>query len=432
MRVLIAPFPVLSHITSVVPIAWALQNAGHQILVTVQPGVVDTVTGHGLVAAAHGTDLDLAGMAQASPTQEHHEIDALARGVVDSLRIGDDDPVVRGSIEHLVVPGMAVFLGGAAGRDLVAAVADLCRRWRPDLVLWDSGYFPAGAAAHAAGIPNVRLLWGRDWFGFLRRRLRELRADDAGVPDLLADWLRPVLAGSGIAFAEEILLGDATIDPQPEILRLPADVDYLPVRWTPYTGPGPVPPWVHRDAPGPRICVSLGLSYREYLSDADLAVTDVLLRLAGLGAEVVATVDARQVPPDVELPPNVRLVDFVPLSDLLGTCSAVVHHGGTGTWAAALAHEVPQVVVSRPQIDYPAFGELVESAGAGLHITAGGDAGSVADAVTAATARVLGEPSFAEGAAALRAAVSSAPSPAELAESLAVVAGSRSAAGRAV
>jgi len=36
------------------------------------------------------------------------------------------------------------------------------------------------------------------------------------------------------------------------------------------------------------------------------------------------------------VPGNVRLVEFVPLNALLPTCSAVIHHGGPQTVAAAL------------------------------------------------------------------------------------------------
>jgi hypothetical protein len=47
----------------------------------------------------------------------------------------------------------------------------------------------------------------------------------------------------------------------------------------------------------------------------------------------------------------VRVVDFVPLNALLPTCSAVVHHGGSGTFAAVLEHGVPQLII--PQLIIP-------------------------------------------------------------------------------
>lgn len=45
------------------------------------------------------------------------------------------------------------------------------------------------------------------------------------------------------------------------------------------------------------------------------------------------------------LPPTVRHFAFVPLQSLLPECSAIVHHGGVGTTAKALAAGVPQLVL---------------------------------------------------------------------------------------
>jgi rhamnosyltransferase subunit B len=46
------------------------------------------------------------------------------------------------------------------------------------------------------------------------------------------------------------------------------------------------------------------------------------------------------------LPSHVRHVEYLPLSRILPHAAALVHHGGIGTAAAALAHAVPQVVAS--------------------------------------------------------------------------------------
>ncbi|MCO6046714.1 glycosyltransferase [Aeoliella sp. ICT_H6.2] len=51
---------------------------------------------------------------------------------------------------------------------------------------------------------------------------------------------------------------------------------------------------------------------------------------------------AGQVPND--LPPGVKHVEFVPLSRLLPSCAAFVHHGGIGSCSQGLAAGVPQLV----------------------------------------------------------------------------------------
>jgi len=46
-----------------------------------------------------------------------------------------------------------------------------------------------------------------------------------------------------------------------------------------------------------------------------------------------------------ELPSNVRHFEFVPLQSLLPSVAAIVHHGGIGTTAKALAAGIPQLVI---------------------------------------------------------------------------------------
>jgi rhamnosyltransferase subunit B len=64
----------------------------------------------------------------------------------------------------------------------------------------------------------------------------------------------------------------------------------------------------------------------------------------GLGARgLLLTKHADQLPAD--LPPTVRHVPYAPFQRLFPRCAAVVHHGGVGTVAKALAAGVPQLVV---------------------------------------------------------------------------------------
>ncbi|HWG45728.1 MAG TPA: nucleotide disphospho-sugar-binding domain-containing protein [Gemmataceae bacterium] len=65
-------------------------------------------------------------------------------------------------------------------------------------------------------------------------------------------------------------------------------------------------------------------------------------RLLGRRA-VFLTAHREQLPPS--LPPSVRHFDFIPLSTLLPHAAAIVHHGGIGTIAQALAAGVPQLTV---------------------------------------------------------------------------------------
>ncbi|MFD8237383.1 nucleotide disphospho-sugar-binding domain-containing protein, partial [Streptomyces sp. NPDC059696] len=70
----------------------------------------------------------------------------------------------------------------------------------------------------------------------------------------------------------------------------------------------------------------------------------LLEAVAELDIEVIATLNDNQLAESGPLPDNVHTLDYVPLDQLLPTCSAVIHHGSTGTFAAASAAGLPQVV----------------------------------------------------------------------------------------
>src|SRR5262249_33834850 len=71
------------------------------------------------------------------------------------------------------------------------------------------------------------------------------------------------------------------------------------------------------------------------------AAADACVRLGRRG--LFLTRFAEQLP--AQLPDGVRHFAWVPLSKLLPHASALVHHGGIGTSAAALAAGIPQVVM---------------------------------------------------------------------------------------
>ena len=71
------------------------------------------------------------------------------------------------------------------------------------------------------------------------------------------------------------------------------------------------------------------------------AAADACARLGLRG--LLLTRFAQQVPTD--LPPNVRHFAFAPFQQLFPRCAAVVHHGGIGTTARAIAAGIPQLVL---------------------------------------------------------------------------------------
>ena len=68
------------------------------------------------------------------------------------------------------------------------------------------------------------------------------------------------------------------------------------------------------------------------------------------------------------LPPGVIHVPYAPFSELLPRCAALVHHGGIGTTAQALAAGVPQLVMPMSH-DQPDNAERLRKLGVGDEVS---------------------------------------------------------------
>ncbi|MFJ6837235.1 hypothetical protein [Streptomyces sp. NPDC091209] len=54
MRVLVVPFPWKAHVFNLVPLAWSLRTAGHEVRAACWPDLLDAVTSAGLTAVGVG------------------------------------------------------------------------------------------------------------------------------------------------------------------------------------------------------------------------------------------------------------------------------------------------------------------------------------------------------------------------------------------
>jgi UDP:flavonoid glycosyltransferase YjiC (YdhE family) len=81
---------------------------------------------------------------------------------------------------------------------------------------------------------------------------------------------------------------------------------------------------------------------------------------------LLLTRHAEQLPPS--LPPGVIHIPYAPFSELLPRCAALVHHGGIGTTAQAMAAGVPQLIQPMSH-DQPDNAERVKRLGIGDHVS---------------------------------------------------------------
>ncbi|MEU1662856.1 nucleotide disphospho-sugar-binding domain-containing protein [Streptomyces sparsogenes] len=390
MRVLIVVTPVGSHLLPLVPLAWALAGAGHEVLCAGEPGAV---------AAARSAGLHTFPV-EAGPLPADAPPPAPARRT----------PGAPAAVWEPDWDALAVRWRARVGR-VIDGYLRFAREWRPHLVLSDPVEFCGPIVAGALGVPSVVHRWGTDVLTTLARvparaALRSV-CERAGTPGgLLPD-------------------PDLLLDPCPPLLRHPRAAPARPVRFVPYNGPGGHPAWGPVRSPDRRtICVSFSSQTIEKAGTAALAAT--ARAFEGLeGARGVFTLSRGRAEELGPLPANVRVIEPTPLSQLLTRCTALVHHGGSGTGLTALHRGLPQLVLAPPLPSLGVYGERIAACGAGRSL----DPGEQRDpeAIRTALRELLDDPSYGAAAGRAREEMAAMPAPAEVVPELEELAASRAA-----
>ncbi|MBV2156621.1 activator-dependent family glycosyltransferase [Kitasatospora sp. SUK 42] len=415
MRVLFLTCLNKSHLYAMTPLAWALQIAGHSVRVASQPDLAEDVMRTGFTAVPVGDPLNLESkLGPAQPAAPRPGPGPVVKPVQSTF---PEEP--HAHLSTITDGFFPMICPDRMFDDLV----DYAVGWKPDLVVWNTLAFAGPVAALASGAAHARLLFGADGLAQIRAAFHRERAGHTGAAlnDPLEDWLGPKLERIGHRFTEEVVLGQWTMDPMPSwVPHPPGDVHYVPMRHVPYNGPSVTPEWLSKPPARRRVCVTLGTSHRES-HGIEVSVPDLLEGVADLDVEVVATLNRRQLDQVDSVPDNVRIADFVPLNVLLPTCSAIVHHGGTATFAAALEHGVPQLIAPSTYWTERWWGPVaeangLEARGAGLYV---GDSDTLtAEALRDGLVRVLDDPAFAARAAAVRTERLATPTPNDLVHTL--------------
>ncbi|MGW3603886.1 hypothetical protein [Micromonospora sp. NPDC005161] len=135
MRVLVVSAPLVGHVFPLVPLAVALRDAGHDVLLATGGG--------GLAAADAGLPVhDIA------PGFDFGRI---------ALRVLPRHPLVaRAELAGTAGTRGAGLLFGALNDQLTDPIVALATRWRPDLVLHEPFAVAGAVAAARLGVPAVR------------------------------------------------------------------------------------------------------------------------------------------------------------------------------------------------------------------------------------------------------------------------------------
>ena len=343
MRVLVSSWGWRSQFYPLVPLAWALRSAGHEVLVASHPSMTEAIVGAGLPAVAVGADLDFVEVFR----------DQVGRVPTRSERARGE--AVPGSVRPAVTPdGGVVRFAAAMVEDLVA----FGREFGPDLVVFEPQNLAAAVTAAALGVPGIRQLWGPD-------ETTQLDLDPVTV-------LGPLAERAGVPLAGIRPGGDLLLDPCPPGLQVPLAAPSQPVRFVPYNGAAVLPAWLRLPPTRPRVCLTWGTLMASVGLHSALDLAAVIDEVAGLEVELVLALHPAQQAGLTDLPANVRLARTpLALQLVLPSCRAVIHQGGAGSMMTALAAGVPQVVA--PMVTDQHFNaERLVAVGAGVSVPDGG------------------------------------------------------------
>ncbi len=309
MRVLCTSRPMEGVVGPLLPIARALRERGHDVLLAVGPDVQRRVEGVGLDATVVGPSA----------------MEAVMRTMAN--------PAAAESPGAGPVFGSVMF-GEVFAPDLLPQLRGIADEFVPDAVVHPPVEAASPIVAAERGIPSVT-------YGFAQL------LDDA-IVRALAEPVAPLWEAAGLpADAHAGIYRDCFLDPCPPSLRLgeeaPARV-VQPIR--------PEIPGGTSDAL-PAEIASLGDRPILYLTLGtvpifnQLATFEVLLdAVAADDIDVVVTIGSNNDP--AALAPrsaNVHVYQWLPLRPLVDRCDAVICHGGSGTMLAALNAALPLVVI---------------------------------------------------------------------------------------
>ena len=319
MRVLFTTLEGSGHLHPLVPVAQALQSAGHEVLFAAAPSLHPSIEGSGLRALSAG---------------------------FDRRRDGSDERFARlqAELEALPLDGPArtlfrirrLFAGLYAERmvpDLLAIAAE----WQPNLIVREVGEFGGCVAAEALGIPHASV------------RSNTMLSSDAARA-LVAPELARVRATHELDPDPEALmifryLHLACEPPRfhDPALPLPATAHLL--RPIPFSKSGSegLPTWLSRLAHRPAVYATLGTVFNSRIPGLFEAILDGLREEP---VELILTVgrdrDPCQFGPQ---PASVRIERYIPQSLLLPHCDLVICHAGFSTVVAALSFGLPLVLI---------------------------------------------------------------------------------------
>jgi UDP:flavonoid glycosyltransferase YjiC (YdhE family) len=362
-------------VNPMIPLALALQRAGHTVHWATSPSLCRRLAAAGFATTAMGLETETRHAALRSRYPDEATLAPEARRLLMF-------PKLFGEIEAPVALPQLL--------EAAAAVP-------PDVIVHSATEFASAIVADRLGVPHVT-----HGFGALVRR-DILEAASREVEPLWESVGSPAPAFGGSYQHLYLDIYPTELQPAPQT-HVPRVQPLRPIAVD--AGEGEVLPSYLDDSSRPIVYVTFGTVF-----NPAVVFAPVLEAARTLDATFIVTVGPDGDPAALgTLPGNVAVERYVSQSLLLDRCAVVVSHAGSGTFLAALARGIPQLCIPQAA-DQFVNAAACEKFGAGLALAPGT---TTTAAIAAAIGRLLHDPAFRARADAGAAAIAAMPSPDEV------------------
>jgi glycosyltransferase len=362
---------------AIAPLATALRNAGHEILLATNEPLLPSAEAIGIPAVS------------VTPESIGH---FMAAGRRENAIGGPRD--LRGEM-YGIGRGFARISTAVLG-----ALLDLTEDWPADVVVGGSMSYAAGVLATRLKLPYVRQAWD----------IVPMTDPDAGA----RYELRSELAELGLAELPEPAL---FIDVCPPSLQLSSSPGTQLMRWIPVNRQRRLEPWMYTRPKGRRRVLITSGTRSPMLRTPGSSIRQLVDQLIAAGAEVVVAA-----PEQAELGADLAevRVGWLPLDVVALTCDLAIHHGGAISAMSFMAAGVPQLILPE-NAHTRTVAELLSGYGAASIVEPESQEPdsqkpehNLAESIAAAGQELLSQPRYAERAQALAAEIAGLPAPATI------------------
>jgi UDP:flavonoid glycosyltransferase YjiC (YdhE family) len=314
------------HFHPLVPLARALQGAGHEVAFAAREHMRSRVE-------AVGFDFFPAG-SERTGDPEYQRV----RAELDAMPL---------SLESELYAYPRLF-AGIGTRMMVEGLVEVAREWKPDMFIREAGAYGAVIAAEHLGLPHATVAVAASLKGMaifereVAEQLDPIRWAWGLEPDpglaalnryLLLTYSPPSVSTQDIGWRG--MLGD--ISPTTHYVR----ADFFDA-----TGDERLPDWMEALPAQPTVYVTLGTEVNTEPELYPRVMRTIIEGLRDMKINLIVTLGRDKDPAEFgPQPANVHIERYIPQSLLLRRCELMVMHGGSNSLLQALDSGIPMVVV---------------------------------------------------------------------------------------